>query len=153
MFFRRKIDIYSKRPGIGGRLSNFTKRTFVFDDIPCRSIEGVLQSMKFETPCEQRIVCGLWGLQAKLAGDLKADWKTTKALHWNGCDYPREGEEYQALLTRLYTEVYRQDPQFRKDIKKSAKYRLVHSIGKSNPQDTVLTEKEFIDRLIKLQNG
>lgn len=41
-FFKRKLDIHSKKRGIAGRLSNFTKRSFVFDGIACRSIEGVL---------------------------------------------------------------------------------------------------------------
>ena len=151
LFFKRKINIHSKRRGIAGRLSNFTRRSFLFDEIPCRSIEGVLQSMKFKNPCEQRIVCGLWGSQAKLAGELKADWKTTQTLFWNGCSYRREGKEYQELITRLYAEVYRQDEQFRKDIKKSAKYKLVHSIGNPDPHDTVLTENEFIAQLVTLQ--
>ena len=150
-FLKRTIDIHSKRRGIAGRLSNFTKRKFSFDEVNCRSIEGVLQSMKFENPCEQQIVCGLWGSQAKLAGDLKADWKNTQLLYWNGCSYRRESKEYHELLTRLYTEVYRQDEQFRKDIQKSAKYKLVHSIGNSDPCDTVLTEKEFIEQLVALQ--
>lgn len=136
-----------------GRLSNFTKRSFLFDEIPCRSIEGVLQSLKFESPGEQRIVCGLWGSQAKLAGELKTDWKERKTLYWKGCAFGRESKEYQDLLARLYAEVYRQNAQFRKDIKRSAKYRLVHSIGKTNPCDTVLTEQEFIQQLIKLQNA
>lgn len=151
LFFKRKIDIHSKRRGVAGRLSNFTKRSFTFDEIPCRSIEGVLQSFKFEKPCEQKIVCGLWGSQAKLAGDLKADWKATQTLYWNERSYQRDSKEYQELITRLYTEVYRQNEQFRRDIKKSVKYNLVHSIGNSDPRDTVLTESEFIEQLVALQ--
>ena len=76
LFFKRQIDIYSKKRGIAGRLSNFTRRSFFFDGIECRSIEGVLQSFKFENVAEQRILCGLWGIQAKLSGELR-DWKQT----------------------------------------------------------------------------
>lgn len=151
LFFKRKIDIYSKRRGIAGSLSNFTKRSFVFDGISCRSIEGVLQSMKFENVGEQKIVCGLWGVQAKLAGELKTDWKDTQTLYWNSVAYARESEEYRELITRLYTEVYKQDEQFRKDIEKSVRYELTHSIGNPNPKDTVLTETEFINQLLGLQ--
>lgn len=152
LFFKRTIDIYSSAGGIAGSLSNFTKRQFVFDGIVCRSIEGVLQSLKFESVAEQRIVCGLWGKQAKLAGDLKQDWKDSQTLFWNSVAYPRESDEYRALLTRLYTTVYVQDPDFRRDIQKSKKYKLVHSIGNPNPKDTVLTEAEFIAHLTELQN-
>jgi len=151
MFLKRKIDIYSKRRGIAGRLSNFTKRKFIFDGITCRSIEGVLQGLKFAAAGERQIVCGLWGSQAKAAGELKADWKNTQTLFWNGKSFPRESQEYRELLTRLYTEVYKQDEQFRKDIQKSAKYELVHSMGNPNPRDTVLTEREFIEQLVYLQ--
>ena len=151
LFIKRKIDIHSKRWGIAGRLSNFTRRSFVFDNVPCRSIEGFLQSLKFESPGEQMIVCGLWGSQAKLAGELKADWKATQTLFWNGASYSRDSEEYQKLITRLYTEVYLQDEGFRRDIKKSSKYKLSHSIGNPDMRDTVLTESEFIDRLMLLQ--
>lgn len=151
LFPKRKIDIRSKRRGIAGRLSNFTKRNFVFDEIFCRSIEGVLQSMKFENINEQKIVCGLWGEQAKFAGELKTDWKNAQILYWRDRRYPREGEEYKTLLTRLYTEVYKQDKQFRKDIKKSTKFKLIHSMGNPNPCDTVLTENEFIELLEALQ--
>lgn len=151
LFPKRKIDIHSKRRGIAGRLSNFTKRCFVFDEIFCRSIEGVLQSMKFENISEQKIVCGLWGEQAKLAGEIKSDWKDTQILYWHDHCYRRESEEYKALLTRLYTEVYKQDEQLRKDIKKSTKFKLIHSIGNPDPCDTVLTENEFIELLEVLQ--
>lgn len=154
MFFRKKtVDIHSKRRGVAGRLSNFTRRSFDFDGIACRSIEGVLQSLKFENAGEQKIVCGLWGVQAKFAGELGGDWKNTQTLYWNGQRYSRGSEEYQALLARLYDEVYRQDEQFREDIRKSAGYKLVHSIGNPDPRDTVLTAQEFIGQLLRLQGG
>ena len=62
-----------------------------------------------------------------------------------------ESKEFKKLISKLYLEVYRQDEQFRKDIKKSAKYKLVHSIGNPDPKDTVLTESEFIEQLVNLQ--
>lgn len=150
LLFKRKLDIHSKKRGIAGRLSNFTRRSFVFDGVECRSIEGVLQSMKFEGSDEQRIVCGLWGIQAKLAGELRS-WKDKQLLYWNNNSYTRESEEYLSLISRLYSSVYEQDEQFRKDIRKAARYKLVHTIGKSDPRETVLTEAEFITQLIKLQ--
>jgi hypothetical protein len=147
MFFgKRKIDILSKKRGIAGRLSNFTRRDFMLDGVHCRSIEGVLQSLKFQNPNEQQIVCGLWGIQAKYAGENK-NWKEDKILYWQGKPYKRESAEYQKLIDYIYKTVYEQDKQFQKDVKKAAKYRLIHSIGKTDILDTILTEKEFIDRL------
>ena len=146
LFFRRTIDIYSKKLGVAGRLSNFTKREFVFDNIKCRSIEGVLQSFKFENPEEQKIICGLWGIQAKLAGEGK-NWKSRQTLFWLGKEYARSSVEYQKLLNRLYMAVYEQDEGFIRDIKKVKKRNLTHSIGSSDIQNTILTEEEFISKL------
>jgi hypothetical protein len=148
---KRKIDIHSKRRGVAGRLSNFTRRDFVFDGVPCRSIEGVLQSLKYENVAEQKIVCGLWGIQAKLAGEPKNNWKNTQTLYWNSKAYKRESAEYRELITSLYRAVYEQDEQFKKDIRKTKGRKLIHSIGNPDPTDTVLTEKEFLSQLINLQ--
>ena len=146
LFFKRTIDIYSKKLGPAGRLSNFTKRCFVFDGIECRSIEGVLQSFKFKNISEQRIICGLWGIQAKLTGEI-ANWKENQILYWNGAEYPRDSLEYQMLLDRLYVSVFEQDEGFRKDISRVRGRRLIHSIGSDDPTNTILTEEEFISRL------
>lgn len=146
--FRFKLDIRSKKWGLAGRLSNFTRREFVFDGVLCRSIEGVLQSFKYEMPAEQRIVCGLWGSQAKLAGG--SDWKEAQMLFWQGCAYPRESDAYGLLLARLYRAVYEQDAGFRADIHRSKRYRLTHSIGSDDPKETVLTEAEFLRLLHEL---
>ncbi len=144
-----KLDIKSKRLGIAGRLSNFTRRDFYFDGVLCRSIEGVLQGFKRESEGEQRIICGLWGSQAKLAGG--DDWKSTQTLFWRGVAYKRESPEYRALLERLYRTVYDQDERFRKDIERSKRYVLTHSIGSHDPRDSVLTEEEFLSLLLALQ--
>ena len=149
MLFGRRIDIYSKKRGAAGRLSNFTRRDFTFDGVRCRSIEGVLQSFKFESESEQRIVCGLWGIQAKLAGEGR-DWKTSQTLYWRGKSYLRDSGEYAALVSRLYMTAYDQDEQLRRDVKKAARRGVCHSIGGHDPKETVLTEEEFVGNLLML---
>lgn len=59
------MDISSKANGIAGRLSNFTTRYFVFDGIQCNSMEGLLQSFKFENIESQKTTCLLVGGAAK----------------------------------------------------------------------------------------
>lgn len=148
---RRTVDIYSKKRGPAGRLSNFTKRCFVFDGIECRSIEGVLQSFKFKTRAEQVIVCGLWGIQAKLAGE-RAAWKERQTVFWDGTEIARASAEYQQLLDRLYTAVYEQDEAFRRDLRRVRGRRLAHSIGSHDIRETILTEEELIARLTQLRD-
>lgn len=137
--------------GASARLSNFTERHFVFDGVSCASIEGVLQSFKFEDIGQQREICMLIGIKAKKAGK-KTDWRPKQTLYWNGTAYPRSSEDYQKLLDRLYEEVFSQCPQFLSDLYETGENKLIHSIGKDDPAETILTEREFCDRLEKLRS-
>jgi len=147
---KEKVDIHSKRYGFAGRLSNFTKREFVFDGAECKSIEGVLQSLKCKDSDEQKRICMLSGIDAKNAG-ADFDWKTDQMLHWNGAEYPRDSIEYEKLIKRLYEAVYVCDSSFKKDIEDSKEYILDHSIGVEDKAETVLTKEEFISNLTMLQ--
>jgi hypothetical protein len=42
------MDIGSGKVGPAGGLSNFRPRPFVFDDVECASMEGLLQSFKYD---------------------------------------------------------------------------------------------------------
>jgi hypothetical protein len=147
---KEKVDIHSKRFGFAGRLSNFTKREFLFDGMECKSIEGVLQSLKCKDSDEQKRICMLSGIDAKNAG-ADFDWKTDQMLHWNGAEYPRDSIEYEKLIKRLYEAVYVCDSSFKKDIEDSKEYILDHSIGVEDKAETVLTKEEFISNLTMLQ--
>lgn len=148
--FEAPVDISSMATGPAARLSNFTERHFVLDGIVCASIEGVLQSLKFSDAQRQREVCGLIGSRAKKEG-RGADWRASQLLNWQGEDYPRDSEAYQGLLDRLFQTVYEQDPSFAEDLRATGSQRLVHSIGKSDPTESVLTEREFCERLESLR--
>lgn len=137
--------------GPAARLSNFTERHFVFDGVECASLEGVLQSFKFKELEKQREVCALIGIKAKKAG-MQTDWRPAQTLYWNGEEYPRDSVDYQQLLDRLYTEVYNQNSSFISDLYATGAQKLIHSLGKSDPSETILTEREFCDRLEKLRN-
>ena len=59
------MDIGGNNSGVAGRLSNFTARNFIFDGVECNSMEGLLQSFKFENIDIQKYVCTLIGITAK----------------------------------------------------------------------------------------
>lgn len=143
------IDIRSRASGAIGRLSNYTERRFVFDGIPCASLEGVLQSFKCPDPIRQTEICALTGGWAKQAGG-RYDWKKEQLLHWQGQAYPRRSEAYQQLLDRLYDAVYDQDEGFRRDLSEIRGKNIDHRMGLSNPAETVLTRHEFVFRLQRL---
>ena len=131
-------------------LSNFSPHPFTIDGVLCNSMEGFLQSLKFKNPEMQKEVCLLVGKQAKFKGKRKK-WYKSQTLYWQGKEYKRDSNEYQELLDKAYTEIYNNES-FREALKKT-KGVLTHSMGKKKPNETVLTEKEFCSRLMKLREG
>lgn len=149
----KTLDIGAAIPGVAGRLSNFTRRLFVFEGVTCKSIEGLLQSLHYKDLHEQEEVCALSGMSAKRKGAAKgAEWQNTQTLWWKGVEYDRHSPAYQMLLSRAYKTVYQQDDRFRRDLFKVRGYTLTHRVGGVNPERTILTEKEFCDLLTTLRD-
>ena len=98
----------------------------------------------------QKEVCLLVGKQAKFKGKRKK-WYKSQTLYWQGKEYKRDSNEYQELLDKAYTKIYNNES-FREALKKT-KGILTHSMGKKKMNETVLTEKEFCSRLMKLREG
>lgn len=132
------------------RLSNFTKRQFIFEDVPCNSLEGFLQSLKVRELEEQRRICLLVGMEAKKAGQTIVR-RDERWLYWNDDPLPRDGREYFELLTNVYDAAYNQDPTFREDLLATGTEELRHMVGKSDPARTILTEAEFLCQIYRLR--
>lgn len=145
------MDIKGNLRGPAGRLSNFTARTFVFDQVPCACIEALLQSFKFDNPELQQEICVLSGRAAKARGQERNEaWQSRQMLWWQGKEYPRIYTGYQLLLDRVYDTVFRM-PEFQADLLATGDEVLTHSIGEKDYTKTVLTEDEFCTRLMKLR--
>ena len=138
----------SKYPA--GALSNFSPHPFSIDDVECNSMEGFLQSLKFKSIEMQVEVCKLVGFAAKKKGRNK-NWQQSQTLYWRGNEYKRKSKEYQDLLDRAYTAMYK-NTKFKKALEASKPANLTHSIGKSKESETVLTTREFCSRLTKLRD-
>ena len=145
------MDVGSNNSGVASRLSNFTARRFVFDGVECNSMEGLLQSFKFDKVHIQEEVCKLVGFAAKKRG-FKRDWRTNQMLYWKGVAYARKSEGYQQLLDRAYKALF-ENEHFRKDLLSTGNAVFTHSIGKHKESETVLTEREFCSRLTRLRDG
>lgn len=144
------MDIKSKNQYPANALSNFAPHPFVIDGVECNSMEGFLQSLKFESVDMQRFICTLVGKAAKSRG-AKKNWKRKQELYWNGQTYKRDSKEYQDLLDRAYDALF-ENSGFRKALEASRGMSLTHSIGKSNASETILTASEFISRLNRLRD-
>lgn len=139
------MDIGSKCGYPASALSNFAPHPFTIDGVDCASMEGFLQSLKFENVDMQREVCKLVGYSAKKKGSNK-NWRIKQLLYWNGIEYKRKSKEYQELLDRAYAELAKNE-KFKNALLATGNSTLTHSIGKSKETDTVLTATEFCSRL------
>lgn len=148
--FSHEMNIGSGNTYPANALSNFAPHPFVIDGVQCNSMEGFLQSLKFESKEMQEHVCSLVGYAAKKKG-YKKNWKQTQTLYWRGVAIKRDSKEYQELLDRAYTALY-ENSKFKAALAASGKASLTHSIGKTKETETVLTIKEFCSRLTKLRD-
>ena len=99
----------------GGKLSNFTGFKFVFEDVECNSMEGLLQAFKFENIDSQIATCQLVGFAAKKKGfGRNTYWQQKQTLWWKNKAYPRKSKDYQILLNKVYNALYSQNKTFRK---------------------------------------
>ncbi len=147
------LDIGSEQPYPAQELSNFHPHAFTFDGVQCASMEGLLQSFKYPDPEQQRHICQLTGRKAKRKGSKRnKQWKQAQILHWNGESYLRGSRAYQHLLDDAFAALS-ENPEFRRALRATGRRRLTHHIGSSNPANTVLTEKEFVTRLVALRKA
>lgn len=140
------MDIGSKHGYPSSALSNFAPHPFVFDGVPCNSMEGFLQSLKFSNPAMQSHICTLIGLSAKKAG-RKKNWQRHQTLYWQNNLYKRDSQEYQELLDRAYITLTRQSRNFRDALLVTGNAVLTHSMGRTSEKETILTQSEFCRRL------
>lgn len=134
-------------------LSNFAGHRFEFDGIERYSMEGFLQSLKFDKPHIQIEVCKLIGKAAKFRGKARNKaWRQAQSLWWKGCKICRHSIEYKNLLWAAYSCMYNQSEGFRNALTATKGMTLTHSIGSSNSSETVLTEREFVGILTRLRD-
>jgi hypothetical protein len=108
-----------------------------------------LQSLKFKDIEMQKYVCTLVGRGAKFKGKKKK-WYRTQTLWWQGVEIDRHGKEYQELLDKAFNALST-NQSFQKALLATGDAVLTHSLGKTKESETVLTQKEFCSRLMKIR--
>lgn len=144
------MDIGSGTGYPSANLSNFSPHVFTVDGIECNSMEGFLQSLKFQDPEMQKHVCTLVGKKAKFKGKKKKWWKT-QTLYWKGEEIPRDSERHQELLDEAFSALA-QNTSFQKALLATQNATLTHNIGKKKTSETVLTRQEFTSRLTRIRS-
>lgn len=144
------MDIGSGSGYPSSNLSNFSPHGFVVDGVECASMEGFLQSLKFQDPEMQKYICTLVGKAAKFKGKKKKWWKT-QTLYWQGDAIPRDSERYQELLDKAF-DALAENSSFRRALLATQNATLTHNMGKKKTSETVLTKNEFTSRLTAIRS-
>lgn len=145
------MDIKSGGTYPASGLTNFAPRPFIFRGFSIASMEGFLQALKFDKPHMQVHVFTLVGMAAKKKG-ANRNWRRDQTLYWQGQPVARDSHEYQELLDEAYMALFSQNEAARRALLATGQATLTHSIGKNKETDTVLTEREFCSRLMRLRS-
>lgn len=155
------INAYSgANVSIARVLSNLYPMEFKFRGKKVKSIEGVLQGIKYKDKKTQNLVLNYSGVNAYhiRACNTLDFWGNTGVLYWQGKPIKRNSKEYQLFIDELYFSASK-NPLYQMAILATGDKYLLHHIGRENPQETVLTRYEYELRLnslrefIKQKNG
>lgn len=147
----KAIDIWSKSKYPAYVLSNLYDSIFIFDDVECHSMEGFLQSLKYQDEGKQRQICKLKGMDAKRMS--LSNWQRDQIVWWKGKPINRQSDVFMKLITEAYTALFQQNQYFRDALLSTKGKRLLHSRGKKDPHETILTEQEFCAILTELRDS
>ena len=145
------LDIHSNGLYPSNVLSNLCSNGFRFDGVVCGSMEGFLQSLKYEDSNRQRQICSMKGRNAKRQSTTT--WQTDQVVWWRGRAIDRQGTEYRDLLRRAYQAMFDQNDRFRAALMASRGRILYHSQGNTDPFKTILTQEEFCSILMEIREA
>ena len=146
----KAVDISSDGRYPGAMLSNFTPYEFTFRGKRFLSMESLLQGLKFETIETQNGVFERVGVKAKLRGK-KRKWYLDQTLYWQGTPMKRDSEEYKNIVREAFYALA-ENIDFQQTLLATGSKRLYHTMGKSDPTRTILTEAEFCSTLTEIRN-
>lgn len=147
----KAVDIWSTKPYPANVLSNLYPNTFEIDGVQCASMEGFLQSLKFQDINKQREICALSGKDAKDSSTTV--WQSTQTVYWQEYVIHRQSQAFITLIKRAYKALYTQNDTFRKALLSTKGKRLYHIGGVTDSYKTILTEVESCSILTELRDG
>lgn len=139
--FPHNFDFYTKT-GVGSDLTH------------CLSMESFLQSLKIPDAALQKEFCENYSGYASYKARLSLpEWRNKQLLYWNGKGYRRSGKKYSELITMAYDRLFYGNNIFREIVLPQFRGKfLIHSIGKTDTTESVLTEKEYLYQLNRLMS-
>lgn len=147
----KALDIWSKSPYPANVLSNLCSNGFRFEGVLCGSMEGFLQSLKYQNIDKQRQICSMKGKNAK--NMTSTHWQTDQIVWWKGIAINRQSQDFQNLIRRAYQAMFEQNERFRIALMSTRGMKLYHSQGEQNSFKTILTESEFCSTLTEIRES
>lgn len=144
---------YNFKFSLARTLSNLYPIRFKFRNKWVNSIEGVLQSIKYQDKKLQNLILNYSGLDAyhTRAANTADFWGNNGILYWQGKPFKRDSEYYQIFLDELYLSAVK-NPLYKKCLLSTDNKYLLHHIGCENINETVLTRFEYEQRLNSLRD-
>ena len=143
-------DISDQRGFPFGMLDPSAPVRFEIDGVECASLDGFMESLKFERIVDQKNVTKRVGADAKNQSKNKDFWphnvKADRELYWQGESFKRNSKTFDRLLARVFRQMIR-NPIYHEALMSTEDADFTHSKGKANKKDTVLTKKELTDNL------
>jgi len=149
------IDIsYESKNIIVKSLSTPFPHDFTFHGIKIRSVEGFLQSLKYKDEQTKQHLINCYGSEACFVGasNFDEDLQYEGNLYFEGKKIDRYDIEYQELLNELYLSLC-SNSTFENSLKATGDRELLYSSGIEDPTKTLLTSREFADRLKIIRNA
>lgn len=134
-------------------LSNLYPLEFKFKGKKVKSIEGVLQGIKYQDKKIQNLVLNYSGIDAYHTRCANSNdfWGNSQLLYWQGKPIKRDSEEYQLFIDELYISAL-SNPLYKNFLIASGEKYLLHHIGCEDLTQTVLTRYELELRLNSLRD-
>lgn len=145
----KAVDISSDGRYPGAMLSNFAQYEFTFRGKRFLSMESLSQGLNFETAETQNGVFERVGVKAKLRGK-KRKWYLNQTLYWQGTPMKRDSEEYKNIVREAFYALA-ENIDFQQSLLATDSKRLYHTMGKSDPTRTILTEEELCGILTEVR--
>ena len=143
---------YNFKNSLSRVLSNLYPIEFKLKGKKVKSIESVLQGIKYKDKKIQNLVLKYSGLDAyhTRAANTANFWGESGKLYWQGKEIDRQSEEYQLFLDDLYISACK-NPIYKNSLLATGNNYLLHHFGNTNINETVLTRFEYEQRLNSLR--
>lgn len=147
---KEKLDIKFKNGELSSELSNLYPYRFVYGGYEMASMEGFLQSLKTQELSVKIPIFDTFGYEAWKNGQ-RFNWQEKQELYWIETPINRHSKEYIKLISSAYDALYEQNEHYRDAIQRSLEYKLDHSIGNTDSKMTIMTRKEYLYQMNRMQ--